>query len=112
MNKDTAIAITKQYYQKAADPGLSNLLETFKIIDSGVTIYRPYIVAALMMRSEQKTLIKADVATWELNEKAYENLMNLQFITDQISGLDIPESISVPGIVNQNESNTIGITLI
>jgi hypothetical protein len=113
MNKDTATQIVKQYYTKASDPSLSNLLETFSVLDSGVRFYRPYIVAALMMQAEQKTLIKADVATWELNEKAYDNLMNLQFISDQISQLNIPESISVPGIVNNNtDDNLIGITLI
>jgi hypothetical protein len=114
MNKETAILTVKQWYTKAAEPSLSGLLEMFSIFDSGVRFYRPYIVAALMMRSEQKTLIKADVATWEINRSAFINLMNMQSIADQLSGLDIPDTISVPAIIDENVASdyNIGITLI
>lgn len=107
MDKQTAITVVVQHYSKAKEPTLSYLLDKFSVNDTtGIKVYRPFIVAALMIRSEQKTLIKADVATWEINENAYLNLLNTQKSLDCLSGLTIPDSISVSSFLTETSSNT------
>jgi hypothetical protein len=116
MNKDTAIAITKQWYSKAADPSLTYMLEKFSVVDSGgARYYRPFIVAALMISSEQKTLIKADVATWEKNEESFKNLLNLQSTDDCLTGITIPDSISVEkflATVDSGADSGLGVMIV
>lgn len=112
MNLETAQTITKQWYSKAAQPSLDYLLNKFSVNDSGgQKFYRPFIVAALMMRSEQKTLIKGDVAIWELNKDAFKNLLSLQSMQDATSGLDIPFDISVDNFLESSD-NSLGFMIV
>jgi hypothetical protein len=115
MNLETAQQMVKQWV-KASDPSLTYLLDRYAV-DSigGEKYYRPFIVAAFMMRSQQKILTKADVATWTLQDSAYESLLELQSTDDEIftktTGLCIPVFISVKQI-NEDLTPSLGINVI
>jgi hypothetical protein len=109
MNLELAQEIVKQWYSKASEPSLTYLLNRYAVSDSVGKFYRPFIVAAVMMKSEQKTLVKADVATWELNKDAFLNLLGLQRADDLASGLTIPEWLQIDVLLPDSEDTSLAL---
>lgn len=117
MNYDTAVAIVKQFYSKANDPALTDLLNKYSVEKDGSVYYRPYIVTAVFFYTEQKLLVKADIASWQKNDQAIQGLLNTQKTSDAIDGLDVPDAIS-PDSLNaetppaSNDNSGLGFMLI
>lgn len=109
MDRKTAQNIVIQWYSKAKEPSLSYLLNRYSIADSGGVFFRPFIVAALMIKAEQKTLVKADVAQWEINENAFNTLLQMQLADDKVSGLNIRPELSVDSLLSNNSGTQPGI---
>lgn len=75
---DTAKKIVKQFYPKAADPALEDLLNSSKGKD-----LRPYYVAAFFIWSDYRQLIKADEASWNYDKVwSILGLLNMQKAKD------------------------------
>ncbi len=119
MDLETAKAIVKQYFKKAEDPALTDLLNSTKVGDT----YRPYMVAGMMIGSDYRQLIKADVAAWAYDkESAVRSLMGMQDAQDKLNNLEIPDHLTTGGILeelfpcdpcsNQTSDFGIGIMLI
>lgn len=107
-----AIAIVQQFYSKAVDPALTDILDLTKGMSSdGVTpYYRPYIAAAMFIAAEYARIEKADVVTFKVDPVTVENtIRNLMAIQRMRDGLDptvtIPDGVTVdevlPGLLEQ-----------
>lgn len=96
MDLTTAKEIVPQYFRRASDPTLTDLLEKYSV--NGY--YRPYLVAGLMIYSDYRLLIKADVASWEYDKmNSVKGLLAIQDGQDQLSGEEIPEGLRIEDIL-------------
>ncbi len=95
---DNAKQIVQQFYPKAADPVLEDLLESSKSISRG---YRPYFVAAYMIWTEYRRIVKADEVTFDYNVKfTIEGLLQTQLAKD-CGDINIDECWQVNIILDQ-----------
>lgn len=106
---DTAKDLVKQFYPKANDPALTDLLESSK----GLKSYRPYFVAAYLIFSEYRRILKADEVTFDYNTMyTVQGLLSMQKAKDV--GDTIADQWSVDNlldqIVNPDVSSNSGVS--
>lgn len=82
----TATQIVQQLYPGAADPLMTLELESTVI--GGV--YRPYLVAAKLIMTEYRQIVKADVVTFQYSDDLIKNLLNRQKDIDTVNGVSDP----------------------
>lgn len=83
---DTGIAIVQQLFPNAAEPLMSIELEATKIENN----YRPYLVAAKLIMTEYRQVVKADVVTFKYDDNTIRNLLKRQKEIDTINGVTDP----------------------
>jgi len=80
---DTGISIVQQLFPNAAEPLLTIELEATKIDNN----YRPYLVAAKLIMTEYRQVIKADVVTFNYGDETIRNLLKRQKELDKLNGV-------------------------
>lgn len=96
MDIDVAKSIVKQFYPKALDPALEDILTLSKGSD-----YRPYFTAAFFIWAEYRQLIRADEVSFAYDKiYAVKGLLAIQRPID-IGLTDIPPGFTVDNLLAQ-----------
>lgn len=80
---DTGTQIVQQLFPNAADPLMTIELEATKIGNN----YRPYLVAAKLIMTEYRRVVRADVVTFDYSDDTIRNLLKRQQDIDKINGV-------------------------
>lgn len=105
----TGKEIVQQLFPNALDPLMTIELEATKIDGN----YRPYLVAAKLIATEYRQVVRADVVTFQYDDKTIKNLLKRQKEIDSINGVtDTVIDDMLDELCETCDTNNLGVILI